>query len=261
MINVVSVNSQNNWSRLTCIILLIAASSTNPVAAEIYPKALAADSRMGELAYDPEQVFSIETKRGIATHIILDPKERIISSAAGSVADCQRQETDWCIVAQVGANELYVQPRTVNARRNNLQLTTSLRRYTFEFVQSTDSDSKRTPWFRVTFRHVPTNPPASAPHQAAPRTEVATEVPPPRNAPGASLPLAAALRLHVPSNYKVYPHPDIDLDRPVAFDRSRDWSSELSTVLVAMGIGVNLDEKEKIIRLTPIEKSQPPVAL
>jgi type IV secretory pathway VirB9-like protein len=110
------------------------------------------DARMGELLYDADQVFHIQTAKGTATHIILGPEEKIVSSAAGIPSDCSRQGSEWCFVAQVGANELFVQPRTAAPTRNNLQLTTNLRRYSFEFVQL-PGQADKAGWFRVTFRY------------------------------------------------------------------------------------------------------------
>lgn len=121
--------------------------------AALNPRALPSDSRIGEINYEQDQVFQIRTAQGIATHIILDPREKIISSAAGTPADCNRQGSDWCIVALVGANELFVQPRHAGPTSNNLQLTTNLRRYSFEFLGS--SAQRTSPWYRVTFRYTP----------------------------------------------------------------------------------------------------------
>lgn len=129
------------------------------IAAEI-PKSTGADARIGELAYDRNDIFEVRVRMGIATHIVLGEGERIVASAPGIPADC-RDGADWCIVAKSGSNELFVQPRTMAAQRNNLQLTTSLRRYSFDFVQSA-AQAGPGPWYRVTFRYTPDLMPASA---------------------------------------------------------------------------------------------------
>lgn len=122
--------------------------------AAIKPQALPSDVRLGEFIYDVDQIFLVQTAKDIATHIILAPDEKIISSALGVPADCRVALSEWCVVAHVGASELFVQPRTAKPARNNMQLTTNLRRYSFEFVQSATID-KDVPLYRVTFRYAP----------------------------------------------------------------------------------------------------------
>lgn len=158
--------SRNAISRLIIGALLmplpigLAIGSQSAHAAEI-PKSTGADPRIGELAYDRNDIFQIRVGMGIATQIVLADGERIVASAPGSPADC-RDGVDWCIVAKSGSNELFVQPRTGAALRNNLQLTTSLRRYSFEFLQSS-SQSAAGPWYRVTFRYAPDMTPGATP--------------------------------------------------------------------------------------------------
>lgn len=120
--------------------------------AVVDPKPLPGDARLGELIYDRDQVFQIQVAKGTATIIVLGPDERIVASAAGSPADCNRPDAEWCIVANTGTQELYVQPRTLLPTRNNLQLSTTLRRYSFEFFQ-TKSAHANPPWYRVSFRY------------------------------------------------------------------------------------------------------------
>lgn len=127
---------------------LVISSAVN--AAET-PKPFPTDSRLGELNYDRNQVFQIRVAKGIATHIILGPDEKIVRSAPGMPADCRQESSDWCIVANTGANEIFVQPRTASATTNNLELTTDLRRYSFDFVQATQRAGDA--WYRVTFRY------------------------------------------------------------------------------------------------------------
>lgn len=132
-------------------------------AAEV-PRSLPADPRIGELAYDASQVFLITVGQGVATHIVLAPDEKILVSAAGAPADCRQEGTAWCIAATVGANEFFVQPRQAAALRNNLQLATNLRRYSFDFVQ----EANRPPFYRVTFRYPEAVPAAAAARPPAP---------------------------------------------------------------------------------------------
>lgn len=139
-------------SFIFCVMLLISAGLNQALAA-VDPKPLPADTRMGELIYDADQIFRIHSALGIATHIILAPGEKIVSSAAGQPADCRLKESDWCIVALVGTDELYIQPRLAGPARNNLQLTTNLRRYSFEFIHAPRAGEAAPFWFRVTFRY------------------------------------------------------------------------------------------------------------
>jgi type IV secretory pathway VirB9-like protein len=105
------------------------------------------------LIYDRDQIFLIQVAKGTATHIILGPDEKIVLSASGNAADCGREGTDWCVVANTGANEVFVQPRTTAPAHNNLELTTNLRRYSFDFVQAARTAAAPPPWYRVSFRY------------------------------------------------------------------------------------------------------------
>jgi len=102
--------------------------------------------------------------QGVATHIVLAPDEKILVSAAGSPADCRQEGSTWCVAATVGANEFFVQPRQPGALRNNLQLATNLRRYSFDFVQ----EANRPPFYRVTFRYPEAALPVAAARAPAP---------------------------------------------------------------------------------------------
>lgn len=127
-------------------------------AAEV-PKRLTSDSRLGELTYGSNQVFLVRVREGVATHIVLDRDEKIVSSAPGQSADCRNEAAAWCIVANVGANSLYVKARHPAAGSNNLELVTDKRLYSFEFVRNVDA------MYRITFLY----PDAKASHVAAAR--------------------------------------------------------------------------------------------
>lgn len=260
MINLVTVIFRDNLPQLTCLIICLTLFAITPLEAATNPKSLPADQRIGEIVYENDQVFQIHTGQGIATHIILDPAEKIISSAAGAPADCHQQGSNWCVVARVGANEVFIQPRNAAAARNNLQLTTNLRRYSFEFLNTPHATSS--PWFRVTFRYPPdsaaaqqqqqpSTPPALAAQVQASRPPAAagaTREPP---SSGLTITLVKALELHVPTDYTVLPHPEIDLDRTVLLNQSNEWSTALASALSSIGADMTIDVNSKIIRLTP----------
>lgn len=222
-------------SFIFCVMLLISAGLNQALAA-VDPKPLPADTRMGELIYDADQIFRIHSALGIATHIILAPGEKIVSSAAGQPADCRLQESAWCIVALVGTDELYIQPRLAGPARNNLQLTTNLRRYSFEFIHAPRAGEAAPFWFRVTFRY----PGQRLAATATPTSKLVT------------LTMAEALQFHVPADYTVFPHQDIDLEHAVVFDRSLSWSSALPDSLRALGIDMTLDARTRRIQLLPV---------
>lgn len=184
-------------------------------------------------------------------------------------ADCNRQGSDWCIVALVGSNELFIQPRNPATASNNLQLTTNLRRYSFEFLNARGVQT--TPWFRVTFRYLPERAPearSAGTQQCSGACTMETPGSGSQPAPGAafgnspgalyerqagtvSVTLLKALESHVPADYIVLPDAKMDLDRSISFDRAHDWSIALPAALDDIDIDMSLDPKQKIIRLTP----------
>lgn len=258
--NVAAVSFRDNL-RLAFFSLAIPVllSAAFPSHAATKPIPSSKDSRLGKLVYDNDQIFLIQTSNRVATHIILAPEERIIASAAGIPADCHRPGGDWCIVARTGASEIFVQPRAAVPSQNNLQLTTNLRRYSFDFVQSA-ATSADVPWYRVTFLYEQTQaaeralPDAAA---SAPRP-LATRAPDSANAPDApqsnavSISVATALASYAPADYSVYPQPEIDLSRPILFDRSRNWRDALSDALRVADIRMTIDADSKKIVLKRI---------
>lgn len=112
----------------------------------------AADGRLAELAYDKNQVFQIKVKRNIATRIVLEPGEHIISSATGFPSDCKKEDADWCVVAKVGDDTLFVKPKNRAQGTNNLELTTDKRIYSLELVTVKDATGELAN-YRVDFRY------------------------------------------------------------------------------------------------------------
>lgn len=133
-------------------LLCVGIFAAQAVAVEV-PKALPTDPRLREVAYDRNQVFKIVVRKGVATHIVLDPKEKILLAAPGFGADCDKPELLWCIVADVGSHTILVKPKAGATEPNNLELRTDKRLYSFDFVISTEADRDANSMFRVMFTY------------------------------------------------------------------------------------------------------------
>lgn len=122
--------------------------------AEDFPGTAPVDARLVELNYDKNQIFRIKVKKNTATRIMLEAGEHIISSATGFASDCKKENNDWCVVANVGDNTLFVKPKAQAQGINNLELTTDRRIYSLELSTVRDSGpTAELPMYRVTFRY------------------------------------------------------------------------------------------------------------
>jgi type IV secretion system protein VirB9 len=106
------------------------------------------DPRLREVIYDPRAVVTVPVKRGIVTHILLDPDEVITDVASGIGSDCARPEAPWCVAAQAGGRSLFVKPRSTASAPNNLAVVTDRRTHSFTFVVVPDGDA-RAPTYRL----------------------------------------------------------------------------------------------------------------
>jgi type IV secretion system protein VirB9 len=109
------------------------------------------DSRLREVMYSPDQVYRVNIILGVGTRILLAKDEKIKSAAPGFGADCKDEAMDWCIVADVGANEIYVKAKSKAKEPNNLEVTTDKRVYSFDFVLDKNFKRDVDGMFRVTF--------------------------------------------------------------------------------------------------------------
>jgi type IV secretion system protein VirB9 len=132
------------------------------------PEASANDSRIRTIAYRPDDVTVIRVQRGTVTRIVLDRDERILIPVVGLSSDCKSENDEWCISAVEGSNQIFVRPRD-NATRNNMELHTSKRDYSFAFEVMDDirvSRGKRSlddaPFFRVVFEYPQAKPLAAS---------------------------------------------------------------------------------------------------
>ncbi|MEK6784160.1 MAG: TrbG/VirB9 family P-type conjugative transfer protein [Nitrospirota bacterium] len=154
---------------LTVVLLCAGASSD---AAEI-PAPGDGDQRVRYVTYQKDEVTSVTVRRGVVTRIVLGDDERIVIAGSGFLADCAKPETEWCIRADVGSNQVWVKPKD-QATHNNLEIRTDKRDYSLEFTVVGDdrigrkqntkqrSGRKDEPMYRVIFRH-----PLIPPHPAA----------------------------------------------------------------------------------------------
>lgn len=84
------------------------------------------DSRVRQVVYRPDAVVRIEAQRGFATHIALDPQERIQVVAPGD-------RDGWQVVANRGDHDVYLKPQLA-AHDSNLEVRTDRRSYSFDLV-------------------------------------------------------------------------------------------------------------------------------
>lgn len=135
---------------------LLAAFGISVCSAEEVPKALSTDSRLRVIEYNAEQVVKINALMGVATSIILEKGESIQKAAPGFGSDCGDAASDWCIVADVGENTVFVKPKSGAKDSNNLELKTNKRSYSFDFVvvkAATEKLRNAHAMFRVTFKY------------------------------------------------------------------------------------------------------------
>lgn len=116
------------------------------------------DTRIRVVTYKPDDVILVKVQRGVVTRIMLEPGEKILIPVVGLSSNCSSADDEWCISALQGSNQIFVRPRDA-ARRNNMELHTNKRDYSFAFevVGSSDfshgknsrSASSNVPFYRV----------------------------------------------------------------------------------------------------------------
>lgn len=112
------------------------------------------DARVRYIDYVADQVTVVTVRRGAVTRIVLGENEHILVAASGFGADCTKLESEWCVRADVGTNQVWIKPK-VNATENNLELKTDKHDYSFEFrvLPDTRRGGGAEPMFRVIFRY------------------------------------------------------------------------------------------------------------
>lgn len=133
-------------------VLALLFTSCTAMAAEV-PAPGKADSRLREIEYKADQVTTIHIIKGVGTRIMLARDEQIKDAAPGFGSDCNNKTDLWCILANVGASDIYVKAKSEAKEPNNLEITTNKRVYTFDFVLNPAFQRDRDAMFRVTFRY------------------------------------------------------------------------------------------------------------
>lgn len=119
--------------------------------AEKVPESAGQDLRVVVADYSAEQVYTIYVAQGVATRITLGRDETIKESATGFVSDC-KAPSEWCIRADKGDNQIWVKPLS-KSTLNNLELSTTKRDYSFQFVVVSGAERTRNAMYRVMFRY------------------------------------------------------------------------------------------------------------
>jgi type IV secretion system protein VirB9 len=143
------------------IMLLWSFISVDSSAVDV-PVASRADSRIRTVLYKPQEVILVRVQRGVVTRIMLENDEKIRISVVGLSARCDNENDEWCINATQDANQIFVRPRD-GAMRNNMELHTSKRDYSFAFEvlpsmpfshgKSKVDASSGVPFFRVVMEY------------------------------------------------------------------------------------------------------------
>jgi type IV secretion system protein VirB9 len=84
------------------------------------------DSRVRQVVYRQDEVVRVIAQRGFATHIALDPAERILVVAPGD-------RDGWQVVANRGDHDVYLKPQLA-AHDTNLEIRTDRHSYSFDLV-------------------------------------------------------------------------------------------------------------------------------
>lgn len=139
-------------TRCLSLLLLLA-----PAMASAEPVPYRADARVRTADYVADGVIPVPVSTGVVTRVVLERGEKIVAAATGVPATCESDDHLWCIVANADANELWIKPKA-GARRNNLELKTDRRDYSFEMMVGA------TTTYRIALRY----PAPAATKQAAP---------------------------------------------------------------------------------------------
>ncbi|MGN6424271.1 MAG: TrbG/VirB9 family P-type conjugative transfer protein [Asticcacaulis sp.] len=97
------------------------------------PAPVQSDPRIRTLDYVADGVITVPVSTGVVTRVVLERGENIIAAATGAPSKCDSAAHLWCIVADADANEVWIKPKA-GARRNNLELKTDKRDYSFDLV-------------------------------------------------------------------------------------------------------------------------------
>lgn len=125
----------------TLCVTMGAILGTSIVQAVEMPKSSPNDERIRFITYVENQVTAIRVQRGVVTRIVLAPDEKIDIASTGLSSLCDSPSDEWCIHAPPGSRQIFVRPRD-GATRNNVEVHTDKRDYSFEFDVLPDPDTK-----------------------------------------------------------------------------------------------------------------------
>jgi len=147
-----------------------------------------ADPRLRELVYSKERLVSVLVRRGVVTHIEVDPGEHILYAASGVGSDCKSDTDSWCIEPVFGDHHVFVKPKSFASGVNNLEVVTDRRAYSIQFTTLAVGDGRQ-PALRVTL--IAPLDPGPSPAPGAPDTTAEARAP----TPGTGESAAAAMTL------------------------------------------------------------------
>ena len=102
-----------------------------PPAGAAVPSGYPTDPRVRSVDYVADGVITVPVSPGVVTRVVLERGEKIIAAATGVPSKCDNDAHQWCVVADNDANEVWIKPKA-GARRNNLELKTDRRDYSFD---------------------------------------------------------------------------------------------------------------------------------
>ena len=120
--------------------------------ADLVPVKGQSDLRVRYADYKSDDVVVVAVALGVMTRVILNPDETIVKAEPGFPSNCERLGDEWCIKAEPGTNQIWVNPRT-RATKNNLEISTTKRDYSLKFVVMPGQENAPTVYYRVIFRY------------------------------------------------------------------------------------------------------------
>lgn len=120
----------------------------------VLASAVVAEDRLVRVeTYDVSKVVTLFAKRGVTTHIQLDPSEHIEFVSTGVGSNCERPTDTWCVVAPNHGSQLFIKPKSATTGANNIAIATDKRAYSLRLVMLADN-APQEPLYRLTFRYL-----------------------------------------------------------------------------------------------------------
>jgi type IV secretion system protein VirB9 len=145
--------------------------------ADLVPVKGQSDLRVRYADYKPDDVVVVAVALGVMTRVVLNPDETIVKAEPGFPSNCERAGDEWCIKAEPGTNQIWVNPRS-RATKNNLEISTNKRDYSLKFVVMPGQENAPTVYYRVIFRYALPPVPMKVAAKGAPDMPAAEEAAP-----------------------------------------------------------------------------------